>query len=194
MNTKKLETVFNSEIKPQLGRIHKPKKYQNILWQLAENLSANTGRGLRESQLNEDVKPATQALNKLADKGFIQINLPKGDGTILIDPLNKRRELFNKQEMIQDYFDNLQRHISCNPAARQIMMDVLRLDSKRAIDEWLDTFGDKGEFDDYNAVISKLLENGIDLKTEGYGFLLWRRMAKYYRLSEKTRELLEVSK
>lgn len=191
MNTQKMQQVFESDIKPQLGRIHKEEKYLNIVWQLANNLSANAGKGLREAQLTDEVKPATQALNRLADKGFVEITLPVGDGTLLVDHINNRRELFKKREMIEKYFINFKRHLEQNEEVRKIAMGVLHFNSEKELTDWVDLLEEQDSFDQYNFVVFKFLEKGVDIREQYYGPLHWRKMAKYYNISEKTKELLE---
>ena len=191
MKIQRLQQVFQEEIKPQLGRIHKEEKYLNIVWQLAESSTANNGKGLREAQLTNEVKPASQALNRLADKGFVEVTLPVGDGTLLVDHINNRRELFKKKEMIDKYFTNFRRHLENNEKVREIAIQVLHLNSQSNLIDWIYSLEEQDNFDQYNLVVFKLLETGIEIRDQYYGPLHWRKMAKYYNISERIKELLE---
>ncbi len=191
MEKQKIQEVFSEQIKPQLGRIHKEEKYLNIVWQLAENASANDGKGLREAQLTDEVKPASQALNRLADKGFVEITLPVGNGTLLIDPINNKRELFKKQEMIERYFTKFRLHLDSSQEVQQIAMEVLHLNSERELNRWAESLEEQDNFERYNLVVFKLLERGIEVGKQFYGPMHWRKMSKFYNISEKTKTILE---
>jgi len=191
MNRQKLQEVFEQKIKPELGRIRNQDKYLKIMLQLAENSSANKGKGIRESQLIEEVKPANNSLNRLADAGFVEITMPVGDGTLLVDSINNKIELFKKREMIEKYYANFQIHLKKDAEANEIAKEVLSINDDWKMEKWLSSLEEQEDFSEYNLVVFKLLEKGIDIKKYNYGPLNWRKMAKYYNISEKTKDLLE---
>jgi len=191
MNMQKLKQVFEKKIKPKLGRIQKAEKYLKVVLQLGEKLDTNNGKGVREAELTNAVKPAAHVLNKLAKKGFVEITLPIGDGTIITDPVNNKRALFKKHEMIADYFERFNRHLENNEDSRKILLEKLGFDTEQELLEWAENLEDANNFSLYNTAVFTLLEKGIEIKEEGFGPLLWRKMAKYYNLSDKTKNLME---
>ena len=70
-------------------------------------------------------------------------------------------------------------------------MKILKCKSQEEFQEWLNNLEFSNSFYDYNNIVFGLLENDIDLKFRGYGSLQWRRIAKYYNLSEFGKKLLE---
>lgn len=191
MDTQKLKQVFEKKIRPKLGQIQKEEKYLKVLLQLGERVDANNGKGIREAELTNEVKPATYILSNLARKGFVEITLPVGDGTLITDPINNRRKLFEKQEMITDYFDRFCRHLKNNEDSRRILLEKLGFDSEKELLDWAENLEDAEDFTLYNTAVFALLERGIEIREDGFGPLLWRKMAKYYNLSDKTKDLVE---
>jgi hypothetical protein len=186
-----VENVFEKNVLPELGRVNNKQKYLRVLRQLADNRHANDDKGLRESQLEIIDHPANHVLNKLAEKNFVEVTLPIGDGMLVVDPVGGKRELFHKQEFISDYFDRFRKHISEDSVARDIVMNILNMKSRQQLQRWLDALDDQDTFSEYNSVVFALLQNNVDVKIQGYGPLLWRHMAKYYNISDKTKKLLE---
>jgi len=186
-----MEIVFEKSILPELGRINNKQKYLRVLKQLIDNRHANDDKGMRESQFEITDHPANHVLNKLIETNFVEVTLPLGDGMLIVDPINSRRELFNKQEFISDYFDRFKKHVSEDSTVRDIVMNTLNITSRQQLQKWLDTLDDQDTFNEYNSAVFALLENNVDVKIQGYGPLLWRHMAKYYNISAKTEKLLE---
>ncbi len=191
MHTKGLEEVFENKIVPELGRVQKKEKYLGILSQLVANSAANSGRGIREAQLTDEVKPATHVLNRLAKNGFVEITLPIGDGTLIVDSINNIRALFNKRQFISDYLAKFRSHMGSDKQARQIAMETRQMTSKAEFDAWLNLLEDQDGFAEYNEVVFALVNQGVNLVSQKYGLLQWRKMAKYYNISDKMKDLLE---
>lgn len=193
MKEQRLKELYEKKIRPELGRIRSNEKYLKIVLNLTQNSGANSGKGIRESQLPEDLKPATHVLKNLAGKGFVEITLPIGDGTLLVDPINNRRELFKKREMIDEYHDKFVAHMEEDSDAKEIVKKILELNETNFM-EWINSLEDEFDFTTYNQAVFGLLENGIELIDKGYGPLNWRKMAKYYNISDKTKKIIEEEK
>ncbi len=190
----KIKNIFDSKILPDLGKIKSKEKYIHILTELALNSGANKGKGLREAQISEDLQPAKHILDKLADKGFVEITLPVGDGTMLNDPINNKRQLFNKQKMIEDYFERFRNHVSNDISIKETVKDILNLVSESELKDWLNSLDDKYDFKEYNQVVFGMLAKGHEIKIQGYGPLQWRSLAKFYNISEAVKNMLEDEK
>lgn len=181
------KTIFEKEVKPKLGNVQKEEKYLNILLELADNTTANSGKGLKKNQMSD---ATTHTLNKLRDTKLIKVTLPAGNGKVLTDPINNRRELFKKSEMIQDYVERFRKHFQEECMISQIIRDKLHISSDKEIIEWVNRLDYIEKFKEYNDVIFGLLEMNIDIKSKGYGPLLLRNMAHYYNLSEEGKNIM----
>jgi len=191
MKTQKLKDVFEEKIRPKLGRIHNQEKYLKVLTSLTEKYKANKGKGIRAAEIVDELHPVNHTLNKLADAGFVEVTLPIGDGNLIVDPVNNKRELFKKSEMIDDYFAKFRSHLEEDQEAIEIAKEVLEIKNDWQMELWLNRLEEQENFKEYNLVVFKLLERGVEVQKYLYGPLLWRKMAKYYNISEKVKDLLE---
>ncbi len=191
MNIEKLKFVFEKKIKPKLGRVQNQEKYFKVLIKLSENYTENDGKGIRAAEISEKLHPVNHTLNKLAEKGCVEVTLPIGDGKLIVDPLNNRKELFKKAKMIEDYYEKFRLHLEDDLEVREIAKKVLSINNDWQLNLWLERLEEQKDFCEYNQVVFKLLEHGIEVQKNFYGPLLWRKMANYYNISSMVKNLLE---
>jgi len=191
MAKEKIKQVFEKKIEPRLGSVRKKEKYLEIVVELAAHSRENRGKGMRAANFSSNLIPVHHALKRLEKQKCLKVTLPAGDGMLLIDPINNKSILFNKRKVFDEYLKQLKNHLEKNQEAQRAVRNSLKLKDEEELAQLLKKIQTEFDIERFDAIVKAITSSNIDVKSKGYGRLLWKRMANYYRLSNDILEEIE---
>jgi len=182
------------ELKKRLPKVRKQKVYLDLLKELHKRGATSKKIVLKTKQLEHISKDAGICLARLEKKKFVGI-IKKGAARFLLDPIAKGSDCFchtlpeiKKAREVRCL--NLLKHIDGNPTLIAICAKVLGLKGKITLDNIKskicymdDRQRDKENLGNYNNIVRKLREKGIEMPN--YDELIWLRGSYSWYIKEE---------
>jgi hypothetical protein len=193
MNRNELDKVFVDEVLRPMEQKHKVqdvKKCKAIFEKIAEASVGENAEGLRESALPKSLRPGSNYMKRmLKETDVVKLRKRPGSDWYYVDEIqNKVYYMYQFAEIFAEYTENLEKHIRQDTAARRELANALETTPER-VNILLTEIIDTRNIDEYNVCV-KALSHRFDVKSQGYGFLHWRRNAQYLELSEYGKKVI----